>query len=279
MSFFQLSDDQLEQFNRDGYLHVPALFDTNESKMLVEAAHGDDAVKGNAFGVDDRTGNPVKLTLWNHPGDDIYGVIGRCDRVVNAMEKLLDDEVYHYHSKMILKEPRVGGAWEWHQDYGYWYGNGCLYPDMASVIVAIDKATKENGCLQVLKGSHKLGRIEHGLHNGQTCADPERTDAAIERLELVYCNMEPGDGFFFHGLTLHRSDLNTSNDPRWSLICCYNTKHNDPYKESHHPGYTPLDRLPDTAVAQTGAKISSDSQQFLDPQEDKTTDGQRAEVQ
>ncbi len=279
MSFFQLSDDQLEQFNRDGYLHVPALFDPDETRMLVDAARGDEGVKGNAFGVDDRSGNPVKLTLWNHPGDDIYGVIGRCKRVVDTMEKLLDDEVYHYHSKMILKEPRIGGAWEWHQDYGYWYNNGCLFPDMGSVIVAIDKATRENGCLQVLRGSHKLGRIEHGLYNGQTCADPERTDEAVKRLELVYCDMDPGDGLFFHGLTLHRSDLNSSDKPRWSLICCYNTKHNDPYKDSHHPRYTPLDRLPDTAVAGTGAKSSSAGQQFLDPEEDKTTDGQRSMVE
>jgi hypothetical protein len=35
------------------------------------------------------------------------------------MERLLDGEVYHYHHKMILKEPKIGGAWEWHQDYGY----------------------------------------------------------------------------------------------------------------------------------------------------------------
>ena len=44
------------------------------------------------------------------------------------MELLLCDEVYHYHHKMVLKEPKVGGAWAWHQDYGYWYDNGCLFP-------------------------------------------------------------------------------------------------------------------------------------------------------
>jgi hypothetical protein len=35
------------------------------------------------------------------------------------MEQLLDDEVYHYHSKMSIKQPNIGGAWSWHQDYGY----------------------------------------------------------------------------------------------------------------------------------------------------------------
>ena len=45
-----------------------------------------------------------------------------------ACEQVLDDEVYHYHSKMIMKDALVGGAWAWHQDYGYWYQNGVLFP-------------------------------------------------------------------------------------------------------------------------------------------------------
>ncbi len=62
----------------------------------------------------------------------------------------------------------MGGAWEWHQDYGYWYNNGCLLPDMASCLMGIDRATKANGCLQVLKGSHHMGRIEHLKTGDQT---------------------------------------------------------------------------------------------------------------
>eukprot|EP01048_Picozoa_sp_COSAG05_P039381 COSAG05_NODE_19536_length_291_cov_0.713542_1_plen_87_part_10 len=83
------------------------------------------------------------------------------------MQSLLDDEVYHYHHKMMLKEPLIGGAWEWHQDYGYWYDNGCLYPDMASCLIAVDRATRENGCLQVVRGSHKLGffQAEDGIRD------------------------------------------------------------------------------------------------------------------
>ncbi len=272
---FRINDAEVARFHEDGYLVVEGLLNADETSLLQEAARGDSGMRGHAFGVDDRDGNPVKLSLWNHPGDDIYGVVSRSERIVDAMEKLLDDEVYHYHSKMILKEPRVGGAWEWHQDYGYWYQNGCLYPDMASVVIAIDPQTRENGCLQALRGSHKLGRVEHGLYNGQTCADPERTTEAEKRLELVFCEMAPGDGFFLHGNTLHRSDANVSEKPRWSLICCYNARHNDPYKDSHHPRYTPLSRLPDSAILDMGARVSSSSQEFLDPDDDRTTEGRK----
>ena len=87
-------------------------------------------------------------------------------RMVDSVDRLMEGEsaVCHFHSKLMQKEPKVGGAWEWHQDYGYWYKNEFLLPDqMMSVMVAITDANKENGCLQVIKGSHKMGRIEHGF--------------------------------------------------------------------------------------------------------------------
>ena len=58
--------------------------------------------------------------------------------------------------------------------------NGCLFPDMASAFIAVDPNTRENGCLQVLKGSHKMGRIEHGKFGDQTGADPERVENAMK---------------------------------------------------------------------------------------------------
>jgi hypothetical protein len=56
---------------------------------------------------------------------------------------------------------------------------------------------------------------------------------------------------------LHRSDQNRSDDPRWSLICCYNARHNDPYKESRHPGYEPLEKVSNTAVKDWARQASS----------------------
>ncbi|HMP06257.1 MAG TPA: phytanoyl-CoA dioxygenase family protein, partial [Lacipirellulaceae bacterium] len=169
-----------------------------------------------------------------------------------AMQRLLGDEVYHWHLKTILKEARVGGAWEWHQDYGYWYNNGCLFPDMASCLIAVDRATRANGCLQVIRGSQRMGRIDHGTTGEQTGADLARVEAALQRLELVYCEMEPGDALFFHSNLLHRSDANLSEHPRWSLICCYNTRRNDPYlQNARHPNYAPLEIWPDDRVRQT----------------------------
>ncbi len=266
-----LCDAQVEQYHREGYLILPALFDAEETELLIRTAKADRALHEHAYASKDSEGRESRLSLWNHPGDDVWGAVARSRRIVDAMEQLLGGEVYHYHSKLMLKDPHVGGAWEWHQDYGYWYQNGCLFPLMASCLIALDRATRENGCLQVLKGSHHMGRVEHGRFGQQTGADPERVRAAVERFEHVYCEVEPGAGIFFHCNLLHASDANTSPRSRWSLICCYNAARNDPYKESHHPRYTPLKKVPDSSIKQMGARVSSADKVFLDPRRDKTT--------
>jgi hypothetical protein len=120
-----------------------------------------------------------------------------------------------------------------------------------------------------------MGRVEHGRFGGQTGADPERVEVARQRLELVHCEMEPGTGLFFHANLLHASAQNTSPRPRWALICCYNAASNDPYKDSHHPRYTPLEKVDDDAILRTGVKLSSETQHFIDPEEDKTSAGEK----
>ena len=67
-------------------------------------------------------------------------------------------------------------------------------------------------------------------------------------------DLEPGSAIFFHSNLLHRSDQNKSANPRWALICCYNARHNDPYKESRHPRYTPLEKWPDESILEVGRR-------------------------
>src|ERR1700753_934134 len=197
-------------------------------------------------------------------------MVARSKSIVSCAEKLLGGEVYHYHSKMIMKDARVGGAWTWHQDYGYWYQNGVLFPMLTSAFIAVDRATRENGCMQVLRGSHHLGRIDHVLSGEQAGADIERGKEAEKVLDLVYVEMEPGDVLFFHANLLHRSDQNKSDNPRWSMICCYNAARNNPYKESHHPRYTALTKLPDAEILAAGNKrfAESDESVWIDNSKD-----------
>ena len=253
-----LEDEQVDTYHRDGSVLVRGMFDEEEIDLLGRAAREDRELDRRSQGREDGEGGSVRLSLWNHPGNGIYGMFARCSRIVDSMEKILEGEVYHYHSKMILKDPEVGGAWTWHQDYGYWYQNGILFPLMSSVMIAVDPSTRENGCLQVLKGSHLMGRVDHRLTGEQAGADMEQVTEASKVLETVHVEMDPGDALFFHCNILHRSDRNASPNPRWSLICCYNAARNNPYRESHHPRYTPLSKVTDSAIKEVGIKRFED---------------------
>jgi ectoine hydroxylase len=254
-----LNDDQAIQYHRDGFVLVRGFFDAEEIDLLRRAAREDRELDRRAVARADGEGGAVRLSLWNHPGDGVYGMFARCERIVRSAEKLLGGEVYHYHSKMILKDAKIGGAWAWHQDYGYWYHNAVLQPLLLSVSIAVDPATRENGCMQVVTGSHELGRIDHVLTGDQAGADLERVNEVLKRMPLFYCEMEPGDALFFHCNLLHRSDQNRSDNPRWSMICCYNAARNDPYREGRHPRYTPLSVVPDSAIREAGGRRFADA--------------------
>ena len=90
-------------------------FDTEEAPLLQTAVNKDPAIKGHFYDRGDAEGMTTKMATWNHPGDSVYGYAARSSKMADTMEDLLGGEVYHYHSKITAKEPREGGAWEWHQ--------------------------------------------------------------------------------------------------------------------------------------------------------------------
>ncbi len=251
---WRLAEDEHRRFEEDGYLIVPSLLSAEETACLRDLCERDAAVGADALERRDGSGEAAVLTVRNELKDDMYSAVARSERVVRAMEAVLGGEVYHYHHKLMLKEPRKGGVWEWHQDYGYWYKNGCLFPLMGSCMIAIDAATRENGCLQVIRGSHTLGRLEHRKDGDQTCAERDRVVHVLRRMEHRHVELAPGDALFFHCNLLHRSERNESDDPRWSLICCYNAARNDPFREHHHPRYSPLEVWPDERVLEAGVR-------------------------
>lgn len=265
-----LSPEEIVAYHRDGYIIKKKLFSKVEINKLYKIAIEDDAVSKNAMDLNDQSGKKTKLTLWFTPGNDTFGYMTRSERIINSVAKLLDSDtpVCHFHSKLMQKEPRVGGAWEWHQDYGYWYKNQFMFPDqLISVMVALTEANRQNGCLQVIKGSHKLGRVNHGFAGEQVGADTVFVDNALKTMDLEYVEIEPGDVLFFHSNTLHRSEANLSDKPRWSIISCYNLQTNLAYNEKSTSYYTPVDIVPDNAILEWEA-VGVSTNDFLKKEED-----------
>ena len=272
MAYTRLSASQKAQYDQDGYIIVRNFLDAPEVALLYGLATGDSVLRNNAFEFKDQSGKHTKLTLWFTPGDDTFGLLTRSERMVHAAQTLLGEgEVCHFHSKLMQKEPKTGGAWEWHQDYGYWYKNGFLYPDaMLSIMVALTEATKENGCLQVLKGSHKMGRFEHLFAGEQQGADMPFVEEALKICERVYVELNPGDILFFHSNLLHMSEANLSDKPRWSLISAYNLSYNVPFREKNTSCITPVKVVRDEAILASEPLGLSDQTDFLHKEDEIT---------
>jgi ectoine hydroxylase-related dioxygenase (phytanoyl-CoA dioxygenase family) len=266
-----ISEQEVQQFHKDGYVIVRGFFSQAEISKLYGIAIDDTLMRENALDLNDQSGKKTKLTLWFNPGDDIYSLVLRSERMVYSVAKLLDSDspVCHFHTKLMQKEPRVGGAWEWHQDYGYWYKNQFLFPDqLVSVMIALTEANKENGCLQVIKGSHKLGRINHGFAGEQVGADMVIVNHALETMDHVYVELSPGDALFFHSNILHRSEANLSERPRWSLISCYNSLSNPAYNDESTSWKTPVNVVSDDALMEAAAVGATVSGDFLQKEKD-----------
>ncbi len=229
-----LTPAQTAAFHADGFLLIPDFFSAAEIDALGRVARADEArLLSFPYTSRDSQGRTTNLFVWDRLRDDAYSAYARHERIVQPWRQLLGGDVTYFHHKMMLKQPGTEGSWEWHQDYGYYYTN-YLRPDMGGTMIAIDPAHRGNGCLQVLRGSHRHGRVDHARQGNQseheTMADPGRVALLIERCERVYCEMQPGAALFFHSNTLHHSEPNPSTEPRWALITNYTRSDNPPFQ-------------------------------------------------
>ena len=270
-----VSQDMRTWFDKNGFLIVRNIFSQEEITKLLHFFEGSEEMEQYSYRQDDGEGKKTKICLWTEEGDDIGDMAVRSDKIVTTFEKLLGvDELYHYHTKLMMKEARTGGAHVWHQDYGYWYENLCMFPDMGSVFIPLDKATRENGCLQVLAGSHRMGRLDTALIGTgdipQRGANPSRVELAKQCCALVFAELDPGDVIFFHSNLLHKSSQNLSDNRRWSLISAYNNKANNPLRKHHFAQYHPLNKVQDSAIIKCSNKKSTIVKQYFNPQDDKS---------
>lgn len=245
----RLTQQQVSDFNRDGLLWLPRFFDASEIAPLARLVEENTILEERTVGVVDSDGNSASIFGWSGHSDDLLGTYVRIARMVEASEDMLGGQsVYHWHSKLSMKAPGTKGRWDWHQDFGSWYLEGCLRPEMLTIMVAVDATSVENGCVELVRGSHLIGRIDHGPLGQSQGADPQVVGEALEALERVECVLEPGDAVAFHANTLHASGPNISSRPRTLLHVSYNTVRNPPTRGMLNHAYVPLEKLADDAL-------------------------------
>lgn len=233
----ELTDRQIEQYRRDGFLVFPGLFSEDEIAALRAETARLSQLDADTV-VREKTG-AVRSIFRVHEEDGAtrspaFRALVRSPRVLRPVQQALDtDEVYVYHTKINTKPAIEGTVWMWHQDYGSWKRDGCPRADMGTFAVMMTDSTEMNGALYVVPGSHKRGRIEP--YYDESTSYKFWAVQKKDIVEVLKSSPPPvaitgpaGTCAVFHCNLLHASGHNLSAEDRWHIYISFNACANAP---------------------------------------------------
>lgn len=214
----RLSPAQLDRYWADGFLHPLqglTAADAAQARRELETIERDwlDADLPQPLATYKRLNSHIVMPLAAR--------IGHTPRILDAVEGVLGPDVMLYSAELFIKEPRTAHVVTMHQDLTYW-GMGAI-DGLVTAWLALSPATRASGCMDFVRASHKNAILPHTdtyddtnlLSRGQEIAvDVDAADR--EAIELA-----PGEFSLHHGLTIHGSGPNASDDRRIGLVFRY----------------------------------------------------------
>ncbi len=218
-----LSEEQLRDYQNEGFAIAPGMLSADDVATLADAMTA--AIGESTLGEHDRTrlemepeqaedGTAVRRLYEPCEYYDAFRACAASDTILDCVEQLVGPNILLHYSKVNMKPASVGSVVEWHQDL-------CYFPqtnsDLVTVLIYLDNATIENGCLQVLPGRHREPPLDHthdGYFQGRVTEDVD--DSAAVSVEAP-----AGSVVFMHCLTPHSSAPNTSGEQRRTFIVGY----------------------------------------------------------
>ena len=255
----RLSKEQLEQFDREGYLFFPARFTPEETKTLT-AAVPEIYSRREAYNVREKGKDAVRTNFATHMYSKPFARLARHPRMIEPVEDLLGEKLYMHQFKVNGKMAFEGDVWQWHQDYGTWLNDDMMPTERAmNVAIFLDDVNEFNGPLMFIPGSHKKGVVE-AKHDLTTTSYPLWTvdndliSKLVERAGGIVSPKGPaGSMILFHSCMVHASGSNLS---PWNRVAVYLSlcavsnhirRHQRPEFIAHRD-FTPIECLPDDCL-------------------------------
>ena len=253
-----LSRQQLQQFDREGYLFLPDLFSAEEIAVLRGEAEA-------IFRTDrkeiwrEKSGSP-RTAFAAHTYNEAFRLLGAHPRLIRPVEQVFGEQLYMHQFKINAKSAFDGEVWQWHQDYGTWArDDGMPEPRAMNISVFVDEVLPINGPLMLVPRSHKEGVLKAG-HDLSTTSYPLWTldNATVERLVrqggIVTPTGKPGAVLMFHGNLVHGSAGNITPYPRKIVYLTLNAVSNyirTPTRPDWiaHRDFRPIEPVADEALA------------------------------
>jgi hypothetical protein len=224
---YMLSGEQVDFFNRNGFLSGVKMLDAEQVKLINEelAEIASPSHPGHSLFYEFHSNESTDpstilfhaLGAWRITGG-LHDVLWNPRFLVAASQLLGNKAVRFWHDQIFWKPPKQGGVVAWHQDYSYWTRTKPIAH--LTCWCALDDATKENGCLQYIAGSHNWGLLPKPVIAGELQGIKDfLTDEQKKHFDdPQYAEVKAGEAIFHHPLTLHGSGANKSSKPRRAFV-------------------------------------------------------------
>jgi len=253
----KLTPQQLEQFDRDGYLFFPKLFSQAEITPLLDEVPRLYAQQ-RPENVLEKSG-VVRTNFAAHMYSKPFATLARHPRMLEPVMQMYGESLYMHQFKINGKMAFDGDVWQLHQDYGTWLNDDQMpEPRAMNVAIFLDEVNEFNGPLMFIPGSHKLGVLQ-AQHDLTTTSYPlwtvnhDTISKLVARGGIVAPKGPPGSMIMFHSCLVHAS---TSNLSPWNRVAvylsvCAVSNHIRRFKRPEyiaHRDFTPLEFLPDDCL-------------------------------
>lgn len=229
-----LTENQIKEFNEDGYLLLPNLIKEQEIEVLsneLSVLFSQDSPqvfrqKGN---------NAIRTVFSPETFSELYDRTYKLNILVESVKQLLKDDVYLFQYKFNTKIALKQGSWDWHQDFTFWKDDGMPEPKAITVAIYLNDVTEFSGGMVVIPGSHKLGTVQCTMENPDGVHDEnlkyviskETLEGVMQKCDnMVSTKAKKGSVLFFHSNLLHASSQNLYYKNRDILMITYNSVSN-----------------------------------------------------
>ncbi len=202
-------------FHRDGFAVIDGIIPMAEIEALRRAADSSE-ITGELTrqGADTQAVHLLGLT----GRDPAFLALARDPRILDLVEAVIGADIQLQHAKLAIKPTLKGhGAYAWHQDFAFFPHTNT---SLVAVMVMLDDATEDNGCMRAVRGSHRLGLLEHRVRGAFAGGCQERARWG-EGADIASMTPKAGGISIHHCLTLHGSADNRSGLPRRGVVFQY----------------------------------------------------------
>ena len=236
-----LSEAQLDEFERKGYLFIPNLIDGEELEALrkeMNALLSNDAYRDKAFSITEPESHEIRSLFAVHRLSERLGALASDERVAGAARQIIGDDPYVHQSRINYKPGFAGKGFNWHSDFETWHAEDGM-PNMHAVSASLILTDNHefNGPLMLIPGSHMefvpcLGETPEDNHKRSLKAQevgvpsPEALTHLVDKYGIDAPKGKAGGLLLFDCNTLHASNANLSPDPRSNVFFVFNRPDN-----------------------------------------------------